>query len=69
MIARTHAAHEAATILMSDMTVDLAAVTTTKTTWSATAATTAMSLAIPSQKGSGSESEMPLLHGLAVLMS
>jgi hypothetical protein len=67
MIAHTHAAHEAATIQMSDMTVDLAAVTTTKTTWSVTAATTAMSLAIPSQKES--ESEMPLLHGLAVLMS
>jgi len=59
-----HAVLEAATIQMSDMTVDLAAVTMTKT-MSVTVATTAMILATSlSEK----ESEICHLPGLAAQM-
>jgi hypothetical protein len=64
-----HAALEAATTQMSDMTVDLAAVTMTKT-MSVIVATTAMTLATPlSLNGSAREIETCLLLGLAELMS
>jgi hypothetical protein len=66
----THAAHEAATIQMSDMTADLAAVTMTKTTWAVIVATPAMTLATHlSLSESAREIETCLLLGLAELTS
>jgi hypothetical protein len=62
-IALIHAAHEVATTQMSDMTVDLAAVTTKKKT-SVTVATTAMIATSLSEK----ESEICHLPGLAAQM-
>jgi hypothetical protein len=63
-IAHIHAAHEAATTQMSDMTVDLVAVTTKKKT-SVTVATTAMILAT---SHSEKESEICHLPGLVAQM-